>query len=144
MKQQLNEVSRLQKLAGIKKNLNESIEGSGKIGEENQMEADASWNRSPKEMQGKYQVKMDWRDDKKHFMDAVNAFKAKLGDVKFAGKFRKGNPNSPDGGVVTITGDSESDIINFLASKYGGGMGKKEAKEHMDEFGNLNSDIFKF
>lgn len=135
MKAQLNEVKRLQKIAGI---LKESNKGYDKMEEENQMEAaDTSWKSLPTDIEGRYLVKMDWRDNKEHFMNAINAFKQTLEpDVRFGGKFRKGNPNSPNGGVVTIIGDSTNDIINFLASEDGGQMGKY-AKEYFDDNAKL-------
>lgn len=141
MKTQLNEVQKLQKIAGILKENSHLDKGYDKMGEESQMEADTSWKSLPREMAGKYQVKIGWRNNKEHFMDAINAFKKKLGDVKFDGKFRKGNPNSPNRGVVTITGDSTSDIINFLVSNRG--MSEKKAKEYMDKFGELRSDLYR-
>ena len=83
--------------------------------EENQVEAkaDRSWESLPRQTPGKYLVKMDWNDDKQSFLDAIETVKSQLEQdktkfkygVKLAGKYKKGNPNNPDGGEVTIFGD---------------------------------------
>jgi hypothetical protein len=154
MKKQLNEVKRMQRLAGIKTNLNESIEGyNNNMEEENQVEAkaDRSWESLPREHAGAYLVKMDWNDDKQSFLDAIETVKSQLKKdktkfkygVKLSGTYKKGNPNYPDGGQVTIYGDA-AEVIAFLASDDGGMMGsEKEANAHFMEFGMLRPDRFR-
>jgi hypothetical protein len=126
-------------------------EGYHKMGKENQMEADTSLKNVPREIDGAYQVEMDWMDNKQHFLSAIETVKKELEKnikkykygVKLAGKFKKGNPNYPDGGVVKIIGDYR-EIIDFLASEKGGQMGsEQEANEYMDEFGELRPDRFR-